>query len=221
MKMDIQVSRGTIHADAEGNVIEFKNNQFSKFKKASIPIEAIDSINQYLNAQDLEWKPGVINIGGGEQGVDIQSRKSDIAWIGDDQMKQYIMNQFESANVDPDWNFDLDAIEDIQYTKYYGKPDEQFNGHYDWHNDTVVSVEEPRRTRKLSMTLMLSEPGEEFEGGMFQFQTLVNGNIKQEFVPLKKGDILVFPSSMSHRIDFVTNGCRSVLVAWAWGPLFK
>jgi len=219
--MEVDVSRGTVIANAEGNVIEFKNNQFYKYKKASIPLEAIDGINKYLRAQDLEWTDGTINLGKGEHGVDIQTRKSDIAWVRDDQMKQYIMTQFESANSDPDWQFELDAIEDIQYTKYYGDPDSSFHGHYDWHSDTVISTQVPRRTRKLSMSLLLSEPGDEFEGGMFKFQCLSKGNIAYEQVPMKKGDILVFPSSMHHCVEFVTHGCREVLVAWAWGPLFK
>ena len=38
---------------------------------------------------------------------------------------------------------------------------------------------------------------------------------------LKKGDVLVFPSIMHHRVHPVLSGERRVLVAWAWGPLYK
>ena len=40
-------------------------------------------------------------------------------------------------------------------------------------------------------------------------------------MPLKKGDIVVFPSQMEHRVNPILSGERKVIVAWAWGPLYK
>ena len=34
-------------------------------------------------------------------------------------------------------------------------------------------------------------------------------------------DVIVFPSIMHHRVNPILSGERKVLVAWAWGPLFK
>ena len=33
--------------------------------------------------------------------------------------------------------------------------------------------------------------------------------------------VIVFPSMMHHRVHPVLSGERRVLVAWAWGPLYK
>lgn len=216
--MEINVSRGTVIADPGGNIIEYKNDQFFKFKRATIPPEAVNGIRDFLGSQDLKWQQGR---SGMEQSLDDNLRKSEIAWVEDDGLKSYIFSQFESANTDDDWRFDIDSIEDIQYTKYYGNPEDPINGHYTWHTDMLMSTAKPKRCRKLSMTMMLSQVGEDYEGGTFEFQCLKSGNIDYQQVKLNMGDVLVFPSTMSHRVNFVTHGVRSVLVAWAWGPIFK
>ena len=212
------ISRGTSIVDPNGSVIKYANDQFFKYKRATLPRGAVDGINEYLSQQDLKWEDARY---GGNLEVDDNTRKSQIAWISDDGLKSYIYSQFDSANSDPDWQFELDAMEDIQYTTYEGHPDNQFNGHYDWHYDYLMAPEEPRKCRKLSMTLMLSQHGDEYEGGSFEFQCLKNGSIEYQTIDLTIGDILVFPSMMHHRVNFVTKGMRKVLVAWAWGPLFK
>lgn len=216
--MEINVSKGTTIADDIGNIIEYKNDQFFKFKKATIPQEAVDGLKEFLDSQDLTWENARA---GSDKETNVQIRNSQIAWVEDDGLKSYIFSQFQSANTDDDWQFNIDAIEDIQYTKYFGSPEEQFNGHYNWHSDMLMSVSKPKRCRKLSMSLMLSQSGEDYDGGQFSFQCLKNGNIEYQTVPLNMGDILVFPSTMSHKVDFVTSGIRTVLVAWAWGPIFK
>ena len=70
------------------------------------------------------------------------------------------------------------------------------------------------------MTLMLSDSSE-YEGGDFEFQYVVNGEFETQTVKLERGDILIFPSMVSHRVTEVTSGNRNVLVAWAWGPPYK
>jgi len=70
------------------------------------------------------------------------------------------------------------------------------------------------------MTLMLSDSSE-YEGGDLEFQYVVNGEFETETVKLERGDILIFPSMVSHRVTEVTSGNRNVLVAWAWGPPYK
>ena len=214
---EVNVSRGTTVLDDNGNVVKYANDQFFKYKRATIPREAVDGINEYLSQQDLKWEDAKF---GSNLEVDENTRKSKISWINDDGLKSYIFSQFESANSDPDWQFELDAIEDIQYTKYEGHPDNQFNGHYDWHYDYLMAPDE-RKCRKLSMTVMLSQRGDEYEGGSFEFQCLKNGSVQYQTLDLEIGDILVFPSMMHHRVNFTSHGERKVLVAWAWGPLFK
>jgi len=38
---------------------------------------------------------------------------------------------------------------------------------------------------------------------------------------MKKGDIIVFPSFMVHRVKPVTKGTRKSIVIWVLGPKFR
>jgi len=215
--MEVNVTSGSTILSAEGKVVNYFNNQFNKYRTASITKETTDNVVDYCNKLPLKWVQGTT---GADDELNREKRNSQIAWIEDSKLKDYIFTQFESANTDPDWGFDLDAIEDLQYSIYERSETDQFHGHYDWHNDVLISLDQPRRCRKLSMTMMLSQVGEDYEGGNFQFATIHSGNAQHHSLELNYGDILVFPSFMEHRVNFVTKGVRRVLVAWAWGPLF-
>ena len=69
--------------------------------------------------------------------------------------------------------------------------------------------------RKLSMSCLLTDPSE-FEGGNLQVQT----SDTPYDVKLEKGDIVIFPSYVLHRVSPVTKGVRHSLVAWANGSAF-
>ena len=66
------------------------------------------------------------------------------------------------------------------------------------------------------MTLVLKD---DWEGSDFELKK--TPNTPEMKIPLRKGDLLVFPSLMNHRVTPLISGERKVLVAWAWGPLFK
>ncbi len=90
---------------------------------------------------------------------------------------------------------------------------------YDYHQDSGHQINEyEKETRKLSMTVQLSEP-DTYEGGEFYFY---NGN-KDEIEPdiQEQGSILVFDSRMWHRVAPVTKGVRYSLVSWILGPRFQ
>ncbi len=221
---DFRVTTGTTILSAEGNVIDFKNNQFEKYKVASIPLETCDGIVKFLDNLDLKWEEGKVR----DVEVDYRARKSDIAWVDDEELKLFVWSQFVSANnSDPDWCFNIDAMDAIQYTVYKMSPTPNDSnplaaqsGHYEWHNDVVMSADSnvPRMCRKLSMTIVLNDG---WEGCEFECGSVKGGNLISEKIPLNKGDVLVFPSSMQHRINPILSGERKVLVSWAWGPLFK
>ena len=70
--------------------------------------------------------------------------------------------------------------------------------------------------RKLSMTTLLSES---YEGGEFQFASYGKEECKISTPEFSKvGSIVVFPSSMEHRVAPVTKGVRYSLVNWFVGP---
>ena len=73
----------------------------------------------------------------------------------------------------------------------------------------------PYPIRKLSATIALND---DYEGGEFEFY---NGNQPADIPEIKKGSIIVFPSTSWHRITPVTKGTRISLVTWLTGPLFR
>jgi PKHD-type hydroxylase len=98
-------------------------------------------------------------------------------------------------------------IAPIQYTMYKKEQ------HYNWHND-VIPYWSPY-TRKISGVLMLSDP-DEYEGG--DLEIIVNGNPSQpEIIKLKKGEIVWFCPTFSHKVHPVTKGTRRTLVLWVEG----
>ena len=90
---------------------------------------------------------------------------------------------------------------------------------YDYHQDSGHQIAEyEKETRKISMTVQLSNP-DSYEGGEFYFY---NGN-KEEIEPeiKKQGSIVCFDSRMWHRVAPVTKGDRYSLVSWILGPRFQ
>jgi PKHD-type hydroxylase len=117
------------------------------------------------------------------------------------------------------YDFELYGYRNFQYTIY----DSSNNGMYDWHADTVLGNNlggmEIGSTRKLSFVMLLSQPYEEFTGGEFQLNL---GMEKDALTPtLNKGDIIVFPSFLIHRVKPVHLGIRKSIVIWVEGPKFR
>jgi PKHD-type hydroxylase len=134
-------------------------------------------------------------------------RKSEIAWISDNEETSWIYekiaNLAKMANKEM-WNFDIWGYhDDLQYTTYYGD-----GGHYDWHADLGPGIS----NRKLSCVLQLSDPGE-YEGGELQM------NLGASIISVKKevGLICFFPSFVLHRVTPITSGVRTSLVTWLCG----
>ena len=70
--------------------------------------------------------------------------------------------------------------------------------------------------RKISMTLLLSDPSE-FTGGDLLF---ADANQKEP-VQLKQGQAIFFASFLRHKVAPVKKGVRKSLVMWFGGPPFK
>lgn len=89
------------------------------------------------------------------------------------------------------------------------------SGFYDWHTDAVSK--DAKVPRKLSVTLLLSDPSE-FTGGELQIKATSNDAINVE---QKAGRAWFFPSYMLHKVTPVTSGTRKSIVLWVGGPAFK
>lgn len=144
--------------------------------------------------------------------IKFHNRNNDTAWIFD--RLNFIISNLNAQF----YGFDLNGYETFQYTSY----DSSEKGEYGWHMDICVgnkylpqNMIEPR---KLSLTLLLNEPGKDFEGGELEFN---GGNPNDPMKPeVPKGRLIAFPSFMIHRVKPVTSGCRKSLVVWVTGPKF-
>jgi PKHD-type hydroxylase len=103
------------------------------------------------------------------------------------------------------WNYNIHRLEKVQLSKY------EVGGHYDWHMDSKVPVNDEQR--KLSVSILLNE---DFAGG-----GLVIEPNKDENVLKSQGDIVVFPSFLQHKVLPVTDGTRYTAVSWAYGSTFR
>lgn len=182
----------------------------------------------FLDARDIqtildlpEWNnlsPGVI--GGAHAGVpsfiDNKIRKSNVAWLGRTSGVEHIWQKIAHATTEVNsrfFKFDLRGMyEPAQLTFYTSEHQDFYTWHIDGGLDDVGVV-----PRKLSMTLLLSDPSE-FEGGEFQIKTVSDNPITVE---QKKGRAWFFPSYHLHRVTPVTRGIRKSLVLWIGGPEFK
>jgi predicted 2-oxoglutarate/Fe(II)-dependent dioxygenase YbiX len=108
------------------------------------------------------------------------------------------------------YRYDLRNNFEVQLIKYYE------GGNYNWHCDYGIA---PKRglTRKLSMSMQLTEPSE-YEGGELQLIDYGNHTI---LVPGHLGTVIVFDSKLPHKVWPVTWGKRISLVGWANGPRLR
>ena len=84
---------------------------------------------------------------------------------------------------------------------------------YNWHTDTGRNT----NYRKISLSVQLSN-SDEYNGGIFE---LGRNGLFNEPKHLKKGNAIMFPSLLRHRILPITAGIRKSLVVWIAGPHIK
>lgn len=191
----------------------FTNDEIDKICSlmAELPLDTAyvtdrDS-NKEIEAGDL--KPVVDNL----------IRRSKVAFHKPNETTQWIFDRLNYVveMINNRWyNFDLNGYDQFQYTEYDGKNNEG----YGWHSDMfwgVLPKDSYTETRKLSLTLLLNTPGDDFEGGELQF----GRESKFDSAEVKKGTIIVFPSFELHRVAPVTQGLRKSIVVWVLGPKWK
>jgi hypothetical protein len=152
----------------------------------------LKKISDYCELIAFREKAHSGKIGGNREDKNV--RDSNVAWIelnGESEwfMKRFI-NVIQRANRDY-WNYELDGHHPLQYTTY------ENGGKYDWHIDAHGSTRPTNR--KLSASMLLSDPSE-FEGG--EFMICDNPNEVKVLKP-KVGDIIIFPSTMIHKVNNV------------------
>jgi PKHD-type hydroxylase len=105
------------------------------------------------------------------------------------------------------YRFDLAGFaEALLYCEY---PE---GGHFDWHVDCG---EGRTATRKISLSVQLSDAGDYVGGGL---EFAAHGELREA---RRIGTAVAFPAFLHHRVQRVTRGLRRSLVAWAHGPMFR
>ena len=173
--------------------------------------EEIEKIEQYCATKKLDKASTV--------GSDSSSRVSNNCFNDVDHENEWFISRINHAIEKVNerfYGFDLYGYSYFQYAEYEGSE----IGKYDAHTDLIFGENKPEYmidTRKLSLSLLLSEPEEDFVGGEFFIHLSGNPSLHA----LKKGQMIVFPSYMLHGVKPVLSGVRKSIVIWVEGPKFK
>ena len=156
----------------------------------------------------IEFQNG--KVGSAVTSTESSARKSKVSFLMPNDNTIWIFERF--AAIIPKINYDhflynIDDIETIQYTIYSDD-----NEHYDWHVDTFPDYSD--YTRKISATMMLSDPSE-YEGG--ELEVIMNSRMTDNKFKEPKGNIVFFDSMFPHKVHPVTSGVRKSLVLWIGG----
>ena len=200
------------------------DQNFITTRKNVLSDKAIKVIDSYIS--ERREQSGEVLTADASANSDTEKRKlriSNILWInsGDDETKHLFNNIADVVNKvnEQYFNYNLYALENLQYSVYYG--DE--NGHYDWHIDGLHK-DTSKYIRKVSFSIGLNDPSE-YEGGELQFfpqhyydtndqyGIAANGGAK-----LLKNEAVFFNSVLVHRVSPITKGVRKSLVGWVHGP---
>jgi len=158
-------------------------------------------------------KPEVAQVGMNKPGggVDTKKRTTTISWIPFKEMPE-MYSQIEATMQATNLNHfgfeDMKITEPAQFTEY------PKGGFYDWHIDLDINGTHEPPVRKISMTILLSDPST-FKGGHLEFME------KNKMPALKQGQAIFFASFIRHRVAPVTKGMRRSLVMWFGGTPFK
>lgn len=146
--------------------------------------------------------------------TETEYRKSNVKWLPMTEQYKWIYDKIGDMAYEANQNlyhFDLHSMpEQIQYTEYY----DYEKGHYDWHMDTGYGN---LSQRKISVTVQLSDT-HEYEGGDLQ---LWPGGTYPLVAPRGKGNVVIFPSFLMHRVTPVTRGTRKSFVLWLGGGHYR
>jgi predicted 2-oxoglutarate/Fe(II)-dependent dioxygenase YbiX len=120
--------------------------------------------------------------------------------------------------INPFYEFEIKDSE-IPQLLYYG-----VDGHYLPHVDGYAQWTNPDGTmvwrksvdRDLSLVLYLND---DYEGG--EFEIWMGGKDGFVTVPREKGDVIIFPAFLMHRVKPITKGERKCLVFWTGGRPLK
>lgn len=178
-----------------------------------VPPTVCDAVVDVFNG--VTFDPAIVQRTSGESVVDPATRRAENMFIEPGHWTGAIVSHFaHQANLL--WRYDVSGLGTLSILRY--GPD----GHFAWHVDVLTYDRTDYGElgtgleRKLSVTVNLSHP-DEYEGGNLEFlngtgQLLTQPELREQ------GSVIVFPSTVGHRVAPITTGERYALVGWMVGP---
>ena len=141
-------------------------------------------------------------------------RNNKVTFINNQNILSQFLNLSRKINHSAGWDFDIDAIEPLQYGEYHEGQE------YGWHIDQHNTVYKDRRVRKISFSIFLNKW---FTGGEFDLEIYnANHDCRYEtFSKLPTNTALFFKSDYWHRVRPVSDGVRKSIVGWVLGPKMR
>lgn len=180
--------------------IWFWNSNIRKF----IPLDVLDCLDKEIQEKLEKNQFEKARIGHDtNQRKDLEYRDTDVFMF--DALHWFsgiLFNIGLASNVQAEWNFGIHSPQCLQIAIY------KESHHYKWHSDWAPLTRDPN-IRKISVVCMLSNK-EEYTGGALEIEGVGE-------IILNRGDIVVFPSLISHRVQPVTSGIRKTATLWILG----
>jgi PKHD-type hydroxylase len=133
-------------------------------------------------------------------------RRCDVTWLPLNPSTKWVYErlwQATTAQNTKTWGFQLDVLKSLQYLHY---------GALNWYARHVDCGSPPVATRKLTVSLQLSDPTH-FVGGKLR----IWGEQPERHASDAQGSITIFPSYLWHQANPVWWGHRRALIAWFEG----
>jgi len=176
---------------------------------SGLPEEVLDSLCKQCEGFEETMIPSQVSGPDGKLIVNENLRISKTHWIPIDHWIAAVMAHIVREANNNLFKVDLTSwANSIQYTVYEGK-----GSNCGWHVDSASSQLYENEVRKLSISLLLSDP-EDYEGGELQLL----GARQMTSYRAPRGTAVVFPSSTTHRVRPLKSGIRRSLVGWFGGP---
>ena len=165
--------------------------------------------NAIIEAHDhLEYTKGEVTIGGKSILAEVSDRKVDLQGSELEWLNAMLIGYVRKAN---HMNFNYDLTEQDKERMQFSKYEEGM--YFNTHMDFDVHRHQPAFTRKLSVTLQLSDPST-YRGG-----NLILYNCEQDKFqcPRHQGTLIVFDSRWLHEVTPIKKGKRYSMVKWVHG----
>ena len=184
------------------------------------PVFTLPEVDKIIQMGELNLEDAKID---GTEAAIQGHRNSSISWFKRNPDTEFIykplLKMIYMENVNNNWNFDYDAIEDLQFTTY--GPEQHYNWHADQRSVPYTDADKylQGKIRKISFSVLLNH---DYEGGEFEFELgLPHEENRTELCQVKTGEAIVFPSFTYHRVRRVTKGKRYSLVGWICGKPYR